>query len=424
MTDLFDAALAAYRNAHAPYSGFAVGAALRTASGRIFAGANVENAAFPEGNCAEASAIAAMVTAGERRIAELLVIAGGERLCTPCGGCRQRLAEFADPDLPIRLCSPEGPRESTTLGALLPLAFDLGSDQAGETTTGPEGAPTLADPERLVARIRTSAPDAAPRTGIILGSGLGGFADLIEPAESFAYEDLPGFPRPSVEGHSGRLILGTIEGWPVACLQGRVHLYEGLSAGRVNLPLRVLKGLGCRTLIVTNAAGSLRADMGPGSIALIEDHINMLGQNPLVGPNDAGYGPRFLDLSGAYDRGWRQRLQKVAARLRIDLRTGVYLATLGPSFETPAEIRAFRTLGADLVGMSTVPEVIAARHLGLKVAGLSIVTNLAAGLATEPLSHYQTLAHAEAAGADLQRLLQGVFKELAEHDSEPASQSA
>jgi xanthosine phosphorylase len=207
---------------------------------------------------------------------------------------------------------------------------------------------------------------------------------------------------------------------PVACLQGRVHLYEGVPAGAVNVLPRTLKALGCEILILTNAAGSLRPEIEPGAIAVIEDHINLLGRNPLAGANDAAVGPRFPDLTEVYDRGLRERARAVAARLGIALRAGVYLATLGPSFETPAEIRAFAALGAELVGMSTVPEAISARHCGLRVLGFSIVTNLAAGLAAGVLSHEETLARAAAAAGRLRALLEGLMEELAKDGCDPA----
>ena len=451
MQDLFEAARAAFDNAHAPYSHFHVGAAVRAASGRIFAGANVENASYPEGNCAEASAIAAMVAAGERQISEVLVVAAGERLCTPCGGCRQRLAEFAGPDVPVHLCSPDGLRRTVTVGELLPLSFSLDEaaemgprvkpeddKQGAEPEEGKEGAEPEedrkeAEPERgqaggwrrnhtraAVDVIRERVPECAPRVGLILGSGLGGIAATLENAVAIDYADLPGFPRPGIEGHAGRLVLGRLGGVEVACLQGRVHLYEGVPAAAVNLLPRTLKALGCETLILTNAAGSLRSEIEPGAIALIEDHINLLGQNPLVGPNDTNVGVRFPDLSEVYDRDLRTRAQAVAARLGMPLRSGVYLAILGPSFETPAEIRAFRALGAELVGMSTVPEAISARHCGLKVLGFSIVTNLAAGLTDQVLTHEQTLAVAAQAADRLQRLLQGLLEELASDGRNPA----
>jgi xanthosine phosphorylase len=401
MKDLFEAALAAYENAHAPYSGFKVGAAVRGADGGVFAGCNVENASYPEGNCAEASALAAMVAAGETRLAEALVLAAGERLCTPCGGCRQRLAEFAGPELPIHLCDPAGLRQTVTLGDLLPLSFGL-----GETETP---APAATGPLEV---IRSRAGGLEPRVGLVLGSGLGGLADAIEQAVVIPYTDLPGFPQPGVQGHAGRLLLGRLEGVEVACLQGRVHLYEGIAATAVNPMIRVLKGAGCERLILTNAAGSLKPETGPGSIVLIEDHINLQGQNPLTGPNEPVAGPRFVDLSEVYDRRMRERARALAGQLGIPLSSGVYLATAGPSFETPAEIRAFRTLGADLVGMSTVPEAISARHCGLALLAFSVVTNLAAGLGQTPLSHEETLAVATRAASLLERLLRALLGEL------------
>jgi xanthosine phosphorylase len=401
MRDLLDAALIAYGNAHAPYSRFPVGAAVRTAGGRIFAGANVENAAFPEGNCAEASALAAMVAAGERRIVEVLVIAAGERLCTPCGGCRQRLCEFGSPDTLVHLCDPGGLRRTVTLGELLPLSFSLDDDVADQA------------PGTAIDAIQAAAPDFQPRIGLILGSGLGALADDLEDAVAVAYADLPGFPRPTVEGHDGRMVLGRLEGLPVACLQGRVHLYEGVPASAVNVPVRTLKALGCEILVLTNAAGSLRAEIGAGAIALIADHINLQGQNPLVGANGDAIGPRFPDLSEVYDPALREQLARIAEGLGVELASGVYLAVLGPSFETPAEIRAFRALGADLIGMSTVPEAISARHAGLRVVGLSVVTNLAAGLAAGPLSHEETLGQASAAAASLAKVLRAFCRELA-----------
>ena len=409
MQDLLEAARAAFENAHAPYSRFRVGAALRSASGGIFAGANVENASYPEGNCAEASAIAAMVAAGEREVTEALVLADGPALCTPCGGCRQRLAEFAGPGLPIHLCDPQGLRRTVTLGELLPLSFSLDGD----------ANPSRDRAQSALEVIRDRAPDFAPRVGLILGSGLSGIAEAIEDATALDYADLPGFPQPGVEGHVGRLVLGRLGAASIACLQGRVHLYEGLPARAVNVLPRTLKALGCEILILTNAAGSLRPEIEPGAIALIEDHINLLGQNPLVGPNDAATGPRFPDMSEVYDGELRARARRVAQRLGVPLRAGVYLATLGPSFETPAEIRAFRALGADLVGMSTVPEAISARHAGLKVLGLSIVTNLAAGLAPHPLSHEETLTQAAGAAATLERLLRGLLEDLAHDHANP-----
>jgi xanthosine phosphorylase len=247
----------------------------------------------------------------------------------------------------------------------------------------------------------------APRLGIILGSGLGAVAEALEDAETISYADLPEFPAPSVHGHAGTLALGTLAGVPVACLQGRKHVYEGGDPGAMRGPVRALKAAGAEALFVTNAAGSLNAEVGPGSLMAISDHINMLGVNPLTGPNDDAIGPRFPSLRDAYDPELRAVLHETAQELGIPLAEGVYLATAGPSFETPAEIRAFRTLGADAVGMSTIPEVILARHAGLKVVAVSAITNLAEGMGGEALSHEQTLRYANQAAGDLTRLIIG-----------------
>ena len=247
--------------------------------------------------------------------------------------------------------------------------------------------------------------ERSPRLGIILGSGLGAVAEALEDAVSIPYTELPDFPAPSVHGHAGTLGLGTLSGVPVAVLQGRRHVYEGGDPGVMRGPVRALKAAGAEALLVTNAAGSLNAEVGPGSLMAITDHVNMLGVNPLTGPNDDAIGPRFPSLRDAYDPELRRALHDADGRLGIALAEGVYLATAGPSFETPAEIRAFRILGADAVGMSTVPEVILARHAGLRVAAVSAITNLAEGMGGEALSHEQTLRYANAAAGDLTRLI-------------------
>jgi xanthosine phosphorylase len=252
-----------------------------------------------------------------------------------------------------------------------------------------------------------------PRLGIVLGSGLGGLADALEGAVAIGYDELPGFPEPGVAGHGGRLVLGRLGGLPVAALQGRRHIYEGGEPTGMAAPVRALGRAGVDALFLTNAAGSLREENGPGSLMAIADHINLLGVNPLTGPNDERIGPRFPSLRDAYDPELRGLLQAAAERLGIPLPEGVYLATAGPSFETPAEIRAFRTLGADAVGMSTVPEVILARHAGLRVAAVSAITNLAEGMGGEALSHEQTLHHASAAAEDLTRLVTAFCEALA-----------
>ena len=260
--------------------------------------------------------------------------------------------------------------------------------------------------------IAERAPGVRPQLGLILGSGLGGLADALESAVAIDYADLPGFPQPGVAGHGSRLVLGTLAGLPVACFQGRRHIYEGGDPGAMRAPVRALKHTGAVALLATNAAGSLRPENPPGSLMAIADHINMLGVNPLTGRNDDDVGPRFPSMQDAYDPALRETLQNCARDLGITLPEGVYLAAHGPSFETPAEIRAFRTLGADAVGMSTVPEVILARHCGLRVAAVSAITNLAEGMGGEALSHEQTLKYANAAAGDLTRLIIAFCREL------------
>jgi xanthosine phosphorylase len=269
-------------------------------------------------------------------------------------------------------------------------------------------------PHDAAAAIRARAGGLAPRAALVLGSGLGSIADRIARPIAIGYDEIPGFPRPSVEGHVGRLVLGELGGLPVACLQGRVHLYEGAAPRDLRHYIRTLKVLGCEVLVLTNAAGSLRREAGAGSLMLITDHINLQPVNPLAGPNDDEFGPRFPDLDEAYDAALRAQLHAAARDSGLTLHDGVYLALLGPSFETPAEIRAYARLGADAVGMSTVPEAIVARHCGLRVAALSAITNLAVGLGDTPLSHEQTLAVAKQCAGDMQRLLAAFFGRLAD----------
>jgi len=254
--------------------------------------------------------------------------------------------------------------------------------------------------EVLVAR----AP-ARPAVGIVLGSGLGAVAEAVERPVVVGYEELPGFPRPTVAGHAGSAVLGAINGIPVAVLQGRAHVYEGGAMDLIRTPIRALAQAGAEVLILTNAAGSLREEAGPGSLMAISDHINLTGVNVLSGPNDDAIGPRFPSLRDAYDPQLRARLHATAEQIGVTLHEGVYLAVSGPSFETPAEIRAFRTLGADAVGMSTVHETIVARHAGMRVAAISAITNLAEGMQAEALSHEQTLRDAARAASDLAPLI-------------------
>ena len=254
-------------------------------------------------------------------------------------------------------------------------------------------------------RILTERSGGRPRVGVVLGSGLGPVADAVENPTVIPNSDLPGFPQPSVEGHAGRAVAGTINGVPTIAFQGRAHLYEGVDLDEIRVPVRALKAAGAEILVLTNAAGSLRADLGPGRLMLIEDHINLTGANVLSGPNDDDLGPRFPSLRDAYDPELRARARIAATDLGVGLTEGVYIAVRGPSFETPAEIRSFHTLGADAVGMSTVHETIVARHCGLRVAAISAITNSAEGMSDDPVSHEQTLRDAAKAAADLAPLL-------------------
>jgi len=230
-----------------------------------------------------------------------------------------------------------------------------------------------------------------PRVGLVLGSGLGGLVDELEARVEVPYSDIPGWPVSTAVGHAGVLVLGTLQNVPVAAMVGRAHLYEGVTADRVVFGVRVLGRLGIRSLVVTNAAGGINPDFRPGQLVLISDHVNLQGASALAGPNDESLGPRFPDMSDAYDPELRASAREAAIRLGIDLREGVYAAWLGPQFETPAEIRFMRAIGGDLAGMSTVQEVIAARHMGIRVLGISVVTNPAAGVSAEKIDHEAVL---------------------------------
>ncbi len=251
-----------------------------------------------------------------------------------------------------------------------------------------------------------------PDTAIVLGSGLGRLAEKITNARTIKYTEIKNFPQTGVSGHVGALIAGQLGEKNVICLQGRFHLYEGHSPQTVASVIRTLKLLGVKTLIVTNAAGSLDPQMPPGSLMLINDHINFSGCNPLCGPNDEAFGPRFPDMSNAYNADYRRLVHTVAKKNNIKLHDGVYFMVLGPNFETSAEIKAFRTLGADAVGMSTVPEVLAAVHCGLKVIGISVITNFGTGLKKEAQSHEETLSQADEAAIRLELLVQKTLEEL------------
>ena len=257
-------------------------------------------------------------------------------------------------------------------------------------------------------------PAFRPLVGVILGSGLGAVADAVEDPQIISYAELPGFPRPTVQGHAGQVVQGHVAGVPVAILQGRAHLYEGGPVDEIRTPVRWLKSVGAEILVQTNAAGSLRPEVGPGSLMAITDHINLTGTNVLIGPNDDSIGPRFPAMGRAYDPELLAQLRAAAAQLGVALAEGVYTGWSGPAFETAAEIRAIRILGGDAVGMSTVHETVVARHCGLRVAAISAITNLAEGMSKVPLSHEQTLADAARAAEDLARLLVGFIPRLAQ----------
>lgn len=262
--------------------------------------------------------------------------------------------------------------------------------------------------------IQQRCPDFSPKIAIVLGSGLGALADEITHPTSFNYDELPGFPPCSVEGHTSELICGYWHDLPIICMKGRVHFYEGMDNTAPQTMMRTLKLLGTETLLATNAAGSLRPEVIPGDLVIINDHINFQFTNPLVGPNDDRFGPRFLGVETLYNQTLRQQLHVAAKTQGIDVTEGVYFGTLGPTFETPAEINAYRILGADVVGMSTIPEVITAHHCGIQVAVVSVITNLAAGMSPVNLSHDVTL---EGATKGASKLLQLTHEFLSHYQS-------
>jgi len=252
-----------------------------------------------------------------------------------------------------------------------------------------------------------------PKIGLVLGSGLGAFADSLADAARIPYTDIPSFPQSTAIGHAGRLVIGKAGEVTVAAMQGRVHRYEGYSAQQVAFPIRVFARMGIKTVILTNAAGGINLGYSQGALVLIRDHINLQGTNPLVGANDDRFGVRFPDLTHAYSRPYRQIAREEAAKLKIQLHEGVYAALLGPSYETPAEIEYLRRIGADLVGMSTVAEVIAARHMGLDVLAISCVTNMAAGILDQPLSHAEVMETGERVKSTFESLLTAVLPRIA-----------
>src|SRR5207245_1375862 len=265
--------------------------------------------------------------------------------------------------------------------------------------------------QRAAEQIRSRA-NARPSVAIVLGSGLGAFADELTESTSHAYKETAGFAQATVEGHAGRLVIGRAGEVPIAAMQGRFHFYEGYSLEDVTFPIRVLKLLGVRTLILTNAAGSLNTEFTPGSLMVITDHINLIGANPLIGPNDERFGPRFPDLTSVYARRLQDLVIKEANGIGLDMRRGIYAALSGPSYETPAEIHMVRTLGADAVGMSTVPEAIVARHMDMQIIGISCITNLAAGVSDRPIDHSQVMATGERVRAEFTELLRRIVPRL------------
>lgn len=267
---------------------------------------------------------------------------------------------------------------------------------------------TLFDRATAAADLIAARTALRPQIGIVLGSGLGAFAEQLESPVAIPFSEIPYFPQSTVPGHSGRLIVGTIAGIPTAVMQGRVHAYEGYSSDEVTFPVRVLGRFGVRMVVLTNAAGGINPGLHQGQLVLISDHINLSGRNPVAGLHDQRLGERFFDMSEAYASRLRRIAHQAAQSLNLRLDEAVYLSVLGPSFETPAEIRAFRTMGADLVGMSTVQETIAARQMGIEVLGISCVTNMAAGLQEEPLSHQEVMETGRAA----ETLLAGLLTQL------------
>jgi purine-nucleoside phosphorylase len=252
-----------------------------------------------------------------------------------------------------------------------------------------------------------------PQVAIVLGSGLGAFADEIPDAVRIPFGDIPNFPKSTAEGHAGKLVIGKVGDVAIAAMQGRVHFYEGYNMDSVVFPMRVLGRMGVKGAILTNAGGGISSKLEQGCLVVLSDHINLMGANPVMGPNDSRYGLRFFDMTYAYDREYRKWALAEGRRLNINIHEGVYIAVTGPSYETPAEIRAFRTLGADVVGMSTVPEVIVARHMDMKVLAISCVTNLAAGCSDAPLDHKEVLEVGERIRGQFVALLKSLIPQIA-----------
>ena len=290
-------------------------------------------------------------------------------------------------------------RELETMGTVTNGTCDMDGTHAARQVTEALEAIGRASPIR-------------PRVGIVLGSGLGAVANAVSGATVIPYEEISNWPRATTIGHVGRLVIGTLEGVPVAVMQGRVHYYEGYGMHEVTFPVRVLGELGIGLLVATNASGGINIGYRPGDLVAIYDHINYMGTNPLIGPNEEKWGPRFPDVTYAYDREYLDLMDEAAKDERIALRRGVYMAFSGPSYETPAEIRMARVMGADVVGMSTVPEVIVANHMGIRVAAVSCVSNFAAGVTSEKLHHQEVLDTMTQAAESMARLIRAFLKRL------------
>lgn len=286
-------------------------------------------------------------------------------------------------------------------------------DKEMTESTSPVTAPDTFLRAQSAAEFVKSRTELRPRIGLVLGSGLGAFADELTDAVRIPYGSIPFFPHSTAIGHAGQLVIGNAAKIPVAVMQGRVHLYEGYSASEAAFPIRALGRLGVQAVILTNAAGGINVEYGQGALVVIRDHINLQGQNPLLGANDDRFGPRFPDMSYAYAKRYREIALEEAQRLSIPPREGVYVGLLGPSYETPAEIRYLRTIGADLVGMSTVPEAIAARHMGMNVLAISCVTNMAAGVLDQALNHEEVLETGRRVTSQFVALLRAVIPRIA-----------
>ena len=258
------------------------------------------------------------------------------------------------------------------------------------------------------ARLIRSRISVDPKVAIVLGSGLGGFADDFEDAVGIPYNEIPGFVKSTAEGHAGRLVIGSVEKVPVVAMQGRVHFYEGYSLAEVTFPVRTFRLLGIKTLILTNAAGGINVQLSQGALMVLSDHLNLMGDNPLRGPNDDRFGPRFPDMTTVYSPELQEIVIEEARELGVEIRRGIYAALGGPSYETPAEIHLLRNLGADAVGMSTVPEAIVARQMDLEVLGISCITNMAAGISDEPINHEEVMATGDRVRSTFTQLLRRV----------------